>query len=354
MRIALIASPFISVPPKKYGGTELFISQLAEALARLGIDVVVYANGESKVKAELRWLYAKDDWPIDGEMYSSLKDLNHTSWSVNDCWQDADIIHLNNAPGLAFSRLDGPRFVYTVHHPQLECLSAFYSSFPNVEFVSISNFQKEREPLKRIRTIPHGIDLSPYRLQTKKTEYLSFLGRIAPVKGIHNAIEIAKRSGVPLKIAGEVQPMFRDYFESRIKPHVDGKFIEYLGEADLAMKNELLGNSMAMLFPIEWDEPFGLVMIEAMATGTPVIAFPGGSVAEIVRDGISGFVCRDVEAAVKRVREVKAIKPATVRAYAQQHFSVERMVQDYLTLYREIYDEVAIIEDGDFGRQAAA
>ena len=135
---------------------------------------------------------------------------------------------------------------------------------------------------------------------------------------------------------------------------VDGKFIEYIGEADLALKNELLGNSMAMLFPIEWDEPFGLVMVEAMATGTPVIAFPGGSVAEVVRDGISGFVCSGIEDAVSCVREVGAMRPATIRAYAQQYFSVERMVQDYLALYRELYDEVTIIEDTDFGRQAAA
>ena len=355
MRVALIASPFISVPPKKYGGTELFISQLAEGLMRLGVKVVVYANGESTVQAELRWLYAKDDWPIDGELYSSLKDLNHVSWAVSDCWQDADIIHLNNAPGLAFARICGRRLVYTVHHPHLSNLSTFYAGFPGVEFVCISDFQRDKEQLQRTRTIYHGIDLTSYRLQTKKTDYFSFLGRIAPVKGIHNAIEIAKRSGIPLKIAGEVQPVFRDYFDSCVRPHLDGKFIEYLGEADLALKNELLGNSLALLFPIEWDEPFGLVMVEAMATGTPVIAFPGGSVAEIVRDGISGFVSSGVDEAVARVRELEALKPAAVRAYAQQNFSVECMVQRYLALYRELYDEAAPVKDSSgIGEQAVA
>jgi len=354
MRIALIASPFISVPPKKYGGTELFIAQLAEGLTQLGADVVVYANGESTVSAELRWMYAGDDWPIDGEMYSSLKDLNHTSWAVNDCLHDADIIHLNNAPGLAFSRLSGPRWVYTLHHPHLTALSRFYASFKDVEFVSISDDQKKKEPLTRIRTIHHGIDLSQYQLQSKKSGYLSFLGRIAPVKGIHNAIEIAKRSEIPLKIAGEVQPLFREYFETRIKPQIDGKFIEYVGEADLALKNELLGNSMAMLFPIEWDEPFGLVMVEAMATGTPVIAFPGGSVPEIVRDGVSGFICSGVGDAVVRLREARTIKPASIRAYVQQHFSTERMVQNYLALYQEMYEDVALFEDSGVRRQAAA
>jgi glycosyltransferase involved in cell wall biosynthesis len=355
MRIALIASPFLSVPPKQYGGTELFIAQLAEGLAGMGAEVVVYANGESRVNVEVRWLYAEDDWPIDGEMYASLKDLNHTSWAINDCFPYADVIHLNNAPGLAFTRKRGPHWVYTVHHPHLPALTQFYSGFQeNVDFVSISDFQKRNEPLKRIRTIHHGIDLHLYELQTKKQQYLSFLGRIAPVKGVHNAIEIAKRSGIPLKVAGEVQPMYREYFESRVKPQIDGKFIEYVGPADLAMKNELLGNSMALLFPIEWDEPFGLVMVEAMAVGTPVIAFPGGSVQEVVRDGVSGFICAGVDDAVSRLSKVASLRPATIRAYTQQYFSVERMVQDYLALYRERYDEVTLFEGSDIGSQAAA
>ncbi len=172
------------------------------------------------------------------------------------------------------------------------------------------------------------------------------------MKGIHNAIEIAKRSGIPLKIAGEVQPIFREYFDSCVRPHLDGKFIEYVGEADHALKNELLGNSTAMLFPIEWDEPFGLVMVEAMATGTPVIAFPGGSVAEVVQDGISGFVCSGVQDAVARLPQAQALKPAAIRAYAQQFFSVERMVQDYLALYRELNEEAAPVKDS--GREEHA
>jgi glycosyltransferase involved in cell wall biosynthesis len=354
MRIALIASPFISVPPKRYGGTELFIAQLAEGLTRLGVDVVVYANGESTVKAELRSLYPEDDWPIGGELYSNLKDLNHTSWAVSDCWHKVDVIHLNNTPGLVFSRIKGPRWVYTLHHPRLPELSQFYDGFPNVEFVSISNFQRERERLKRIRTIHHGIDLSPYKLRTRKADYFCFLGRIAPVKGVHNAIQIAKRCGIPLKIAGEVQPMYREYFNACIRPHLDGKNVEYVGEADIALKNELLGNAMAMLFPIEWDEPFGLVLVEAMATGTPVIAFPGGSVTEIVRGGVSGFICKNVDEAVARVGDLHTLKPAGVRAYAQQYFSAERMVRDYLALYCEMFDEIGPVAATSVERQAAA
>lgn len=354
MRIALIASPFISVPPIRYGGTELFIAQLAEGLTRLGTDVVVYANGQSSVGAELRWLYPEDDWPIRGELYSSLKDMSHTSWAVNDCWHQADIIHLNNAPGLVFSRMKGPRWVYTLHHPKVPELSAFYSGFSEVEYVSISNFQRQGEALPRIRTIHHGIDLSSYHLQTRKAGYFSFLGRIAPVKGVHSAIQIAKRCGIPLKIAGEIQPIYRDYFDSQIRPHLDGNNVEYVGEANLALKDELLGNSVAMLFPIEWDEPFGLVLAEAMATGTPILAFPGGSVAEIVRDGVSGFICHGVDDAVAKVKNIETLKPAAIRAYAQQHFSVERMVQEYLALYREMSDESALVTEESAERQAAA
>src|SRR5262249_23498090 len=138
-------------------------------------------------------------------------------------------------------------------------------------------------------------DLRLYQLRSRKQDYLCFLGRIAPIKGTHIAIEVAKKSGIPLKIAGEIQPIYRAYFEQQIQPHLDGKFIEYVGEVDLAGKNELVGDSVAMLFPIQWDEPFGLVMIEAMACGTPVLALPGGSVPEVIRDGIAGFCCQTPE-----------------------------------------------------------
>jgi len=196
-----------------------------------------------------------------------------------------------------------------------------------------------RIALTHVQTIHHGIDLSRYRLCENKKHYLSFLGRIAPVKGTHLAIAVAKKSGIPLKIAGEVQPLFRDYFESEVKPHIDGKFVEYVGEADLATKNELLGNSLALLFPIQWDEPFGLVMIEAMACGTPVLALPGGSVKEVVSDGVSGYVCCSVEELARRAREIEtSIRPATVRFYAKEYFSLERMVAEYEHLYSAIRD----------------
>ncbi len=335
MRIALIAPPFIPVPPKVYGGTELFIGHLAEGLKANGIDVVVYANGESTVGVEVKSLYPESQWPLDGDIFSNMKDLNHTSWAIADAAADCDIIHLNNAPGLSATRLVDLPFIYTVHHPHEQGLSNFYSFYPDVDYVTISDFQRSVEVMPKMRTIHHGILMGQYRVREKKEPYLSFIGRLAQVKGPHLAIQVAKKTGIPLKIAGEIQPLFASYYDSEVKPHVDGKFIEYIGEADLEAKNELLGNSMAMLFPIQWNEPFGLVMIEAMACGTPVIALPGGSVPEIVRDGISGFVCKDVDEMASRVRDLN-IAPNLIRKYTEENFSVEVMTKKYLDLYEEI------------------
>lgn len=337
MRVAIVAPPFISVPPPRYGGTELFIAQLAAGLRNSGVDVVVYANGESTLDVETRWLFSKAQWPIKGEVYDNLKDLNHTTWAIKDAARTCDLIHINNAPGLICSRFVNRAFVYTVHHPHLPELSDFYSYFPEVNYVTISDFQRLQETLPRLQTIHHGLDISRYEHREKKQDYLAFLGRIAPIKAPHLAIQAAKKAGIPLKMAGEVQPMFRGYFEAQIKPHLDGKSVEYLGEADLAGKNELLGNALAMLFPIQWDEPFGLVMLEAMACGTPVLALPGGSVREVIENGVNGFICQSVDEMAARARTVgREIPPALVRQSVTQRFSLEHMTSRYAKLYYSI------------------
>ena len=342
MRVALVAPPFLPVPPRRYGGTELFIAQLAEGLQAKGVDVVVYTISESTVGVETRWFYKDAQWPIKGEVFDNLKDMNHSSWAIRDAGKDCDVVHLHNVPSLMFTRYVETQFVYTVHHVHEEPMSAIYANVPEVEFVTISEFQRRQESMARIRTIHHGVDLKLYQFQETKQDYLAFLGRIAPIKGTHLAIEVAKKTGIPLKIAGEVQPIFQDYFDRMVKPHVDGKFIEFVGEVDLDAKNELLGNAKAMLFPIQWNEPFGLVMIEAMACGTPVLALPGGSVEEVVRDGISGFVCNNVEDMANRAKHsLSAIEPTTVRNYACQYFSVDRMVDDYIDLYQEMIGDVS-------------
>lgn len=334
MIIGLVASPFVEVPPRRYGGTELFIANLAIGLKTLGHQVVVYANGESNLPVEVRSLYPQSLWPLTGDYSETLTDINHAAWAIRDAAEICDVIHVNSLHGLPPSRFCRTPFVYTIHHDHHQALSDFYSYHPEVHFVTVSHFQQRLEEMPCLKTIHHGIDLSLYQVCEKKQQYLSFLGRIAPFKGTHLAIEVAKKCGIPLKIAGEVQPLFQDYFDREVKPHIDGKFIEFVGEVDLEAKNELLGGSLALLFPIEWNEPFGLVMIEAMACGTPVLALPGGAVPEVVRDGVSGYVCRSLDEMADYACEIQTlVRPATVRKYAETHFTVERMAADYLRLY---------------------
>lgn len=341
MRVALIASPFISVPPRKYGGTELFIANLAEGLNSAGIPAVVYSNGESTVKAENRWCYRDAEWPLSTEGSGMFKELDHVAWSIQDAARDCDLIHINSAPAVTYSRFVPRPFVCTLHHPYEQPLTRFYERYPNVFYTAISHHQASLHPTLDLRTIHHGLDFRKYRLQTDKEGYLCFLGRIAPIKGTHLAVQVAKRTGIPLKIAGEIQPIYRGYYDTMVKPHVDGKFIEYVGEVDLEAKNQLLGGSIGMLFPIQWEEPFGLVLIESMACGTPVFAFPGGAVGEIVSEGISGNISATVEEMASAVAK-EVFTPSVVRNWAETMFSVETMVDRYVDLYREILNRKTV------------
>ncbi|HEX7962064.1 MAG TPA: glycosyltransferase family 4 protein, partial [Terriglobales bacterium] len=317
---------------------ELFIAHLAEGLHRRGLQVVVYTNGESSVNVEKRWTYPNSQWPLRKGDYAEVRDAEHSSWSIRDAASHCDLIHVNTHQSLTYTRFVQQHFVCTLHHAYEPELGAFYERYPDVAYVSISDFQRKQHHLPRNRTIYHGIDLEQYSVQLDKEEYLSFIGRIAPVKGTHSAIEVAHQTGIPLKIAGEVQPEYREYFERKIKPFLDGKFIEYVGPANFDTKNELLGHSLAMLFPIHWNEPFGLVMVEAMACETPVLALPGGSVTEIVRDGVSGFVCRSVQQMAKQARDLK-FSPTLIRRYAEEHFSLDHMVHEYAVYYEAVLGE---------------
>ena len=336
MKLALIAPPFIPVPPPAYGGTELFIAHLAEELTSRGHEVIVYANGESKLRCEVRWLYPKAQWPPSTLGDGELRHLNHCAWALRDAeHSNVDLVHLNDALALPLaSFLDIPA-VHTLHHPHDADLSGFYCEHADVTYVTISHSQAAHEHMPRLHTIHHGIRLADYFSVERKSRYLSFLGRIAPMKGTHLAIQVAKRTGIPLKIAGEIQPVFRDYWEREIEPNVDGRLIEYVGQAGPATKNDLLGNALALLFPIQWDEPFGLVMIEAMACGTPVLALPGGAVEEIVQDGVSGWICHDIAELSARARGPD-ISAQSCRAHVERHFSVERMAENYERVYRSL------------------
>jgi glycosyltransferase involved in cell wall biosynthesis len=335
MRVALISSPFICVPPIRYGGTELFIAHLAEGLERRGVEVVVYCNGDSTVNAEKRSCYPHSEWPLSTETSGMLKELDHLSWSIEEAAKTCDLIHINSAPAITYSRYVSTPFVCTLHHPHETALTRMYERYPEIHYAAISEHQASVHPTLAVTTIQHGIDMTKYQLQLKKEDYLCFLGRIAPIKGVHIAIDVAKRAGIPLKIAGEIQPIFRDYFDSMVKPHIDGSLIEYVGEADMEMKNRLLGASRGLLFPIQWSEPFGLVMLEAMACGTPVFAFPGGSVPEIVQPGISGAISSTAEEMADAARNT-TYSPQAVRSWVEQRFSVDIMVQRYAALYEGI------------------
>jgi glycosyltransferase involved in cell wall biosynthesis len=338
LKIALIAPPFIAVPPADYGGTELFVAQLAEGLQRAGTQVVVYANGESTVDVERRSLYKQSRWPIKNAEHALIRATNHESWAIQDAAKECDIIHVHSPHALTFTRFIDKPTVLTLHGPHDPKLSEFYAYFPDVYYVAISNSQCKSETMPHIRTIYHGVNPGQYTFRQQKQRYLSFIGRLALIKGAHLAIEVARQTGIPLKIAGDVQPINRDYYEKKIQPQIDGELIQYIGTADFKAKNDLLSNSMAMLFPIQWREPFGLVMVEAMACGTPVLAKPGGSVAEIVRDGVSGYICRNVQQMAECVSKLD-LDTAGIRRYVEENFSIDRMVHSYLSLYEDALRE---------------
>jgi glycosyltransferase involved in cell wall biosynthesis len=335
MRIALIAPPFIAVPLAHYGGTELFTANLARGLHARGHDVTVYANGDSRLPCRIKWRYPHAEWPLDDPIRAQFKNVDHTAWAMRDAAASVDLVHLNDIVGVPMTPFIDVPTVLTLHHPHEPALSEQYLRYPEVDYVAIGAWLARREPMPRLHMIHHGILMGDYTSSGAKDDYVTFLGRMAPCKGPHLAVEVARQAGVRLKLAGEVQPIFRDYWEQQVLPHVDGHQIEYVGEADHAQKRELLSRARALLFPIQWEEPFGLVMIEAMACGTPVLAFAGGSVAEIVQDGVNGWICGD---SIDMAAHIASPLPssAACRAFVSRHFGVDRMVDGYLRLYDQI------------------
>jgi glycosyltransferase involved in cell wall biosynthesis len=275
---------------------------------------------------------------------AQLKNADHTAWAIRDAARSVDVLHLNDIVGIPFTMFVATPAVLTVHHTHEPALSEQYLKYPNVDYVAIASWLARREPMPRMHMVHHGIPVTDYTFSDEKDDYVAFLGRMAPCKGPHLAIEAARLAGCRLKMAGEIQPVFRDYWEQQVRPHIDGTQVEYVGEADLATKNTLLSKARALLFPIQWEEPFGLVMIEAMACGTPVLAFPGGSVTEIVRDGVNGWICHDVVEMAGRIKclirvephihaAAPGLTPAACREFVDRHFSVAKMADRYLDVY---------------------
>jgi glycosyltransferase involved in cell wall biosynthesis len=338
VRIALISTPFLSVPPRLYGGTELVVYELADGLVRMGHDVELFATGDSRTRATLRSLYAETQWPPD-----PLADLNHVSWAMEEIGLRGpfDVIHAHSAAALACARfVPGSPMVYTIHHARDESLSAFYRHFPEAHYIAISEDQRCREvPLRHIQVIHHGLDPARYQCSSSLGAYVCFIGRYSRVKGPHTAIDVARDARVVIRMAGEVHQPDELWADVELRPRLAQPHVAELGPIGIAVKARLLARARALLAPIEWNEPFGLVLIEAMLSGCPVVAFPMGSVPELVEEGLTGFIATSPAHMTELIRPGGAVDRfdrARCRERASERFSAERMVADHVALYERI------------------
>ncbi len=338
MHIAQVSPLFESVPPKYYGGTERVVSYLTEELVRQGHDVTLYASGDSITKARLvaacRRSLRLDKHCVD--------QLAHHVLMLELLAKEAgeyDIIHYHvDDLHFSLSRRARVPHVTTLHgRMDIPDLAGLYREFADVPVVSISNAQ--REPLPEANwqgTVYHGLPGDLYRFREEHGTYLAFLGRISPEKRVDRAIEIARHVGMPLKIAAKVDSVDREYFDATIAPLLRGPGTEYVGEIGEGEKDELLGNAYALLFPIDWPEPFGLVMIEALACGTPVIAYRRGSVPEVLEHGVTGFIVTGLDDAIAAAEKVARLDRRRCRHVFEERFTAERMARDYLAVYEKL------------------
>jgi glycosyltransferase involved in cell wall biosynthesis len=349
MHIAQIAPLTEAVPPKLYGGTERVVHWLTEELVALGHEVTLYASGDSQTSAKL-----EAPWPRALRLDSSIRDPNalHIMMleHVRQRAHEFDMLHfhLDYYPFSVFARQATP-FVTTLHgRLDLPEHQPLFATFPTLPVISISNAQ--RRPVAHagwVRTIHHGLPENLLTPQPVKPSYLAFLGRIAPEKGVDRAIHIAREVGIPLKMAAKVDRADREYFEEKIKHLIDGKHIEYIGEIADHQKSEFLSGALGLMVTIDWPEPFGLVMIEAMACGTPVIAWNCGSVPEVIDSGVTGFVVDSIEEAVSAVGLIGNLDRRRIREVFDQRFTAGRMARDYVTIYRRLLEGGAPLQRVD-------
>jgi glycosyltransferase involved in cell wall biosynthesis len=340
MRIAQVAPLYESVPPKYYGGTERVVSYLTEALVKLGHEVTLYASGDSVTQARLRPICHRA-LRLDKQSVDPVADHVYLAEQVYQECGRYDVVH-SHIDYLAYPLLRRMRTAnLTTLHGRLDIpnLSNLYREFSDAQVVSISNYQ--RLPLSWanwLGTVYHGLPEELYTFREAPGRYLAFLGRISPEKRVDTAIEIAKQAGLPIKIAAKVDKVDREYFETLIKPLLDHPGIEYVGEIGEAEKDEFLGNAAALLFPIDWPEPFGLVMIEALACGTPVIARLHGAVPEVLEQGLTGFVIKDIPGAVQAVKRIPRLSRKKCRQVFEERFTATRMAKDYLAIYQRLIE----------------
>jgi len=338
MRIAQVPPLHEAVPPKLYGGTERVVSYLTEELVALGHDVTLFASGDSVTSARLEASVPRA-LRLDPAIRDSI--APHIVMMERVCREadQFDFIHFHTDyfSYSLFSRQKTP-WMTTLHgRLDLPELQAVYDTFSSVPVVSISNAQRRPLPQANyVATVHHGVPAERLTPQPVTPSYLAFLGRIAPEKRPDTAIRIARRCGIPLRIAAKVDRADEEYFEQVIKPMLREPGVEMIGEINEAQKPDFLSGALALLMPIEWPEPFGLVMIEAMACGTPVIAFNRGSVPEIVDNGVSGFIVEDETGAVGAVERLHRLNRGGVRQRFEERFTARRMAEDYLVLYRRL------------------
>lgn len=351
MKVAILAPAWFAVPPTGYGGIEWVVSLLADGLVDAGHDVTLFASGDSRTKAKLEAVYPE----------APSRQIGRTFWELRhalSCFAGAsefDVI--NDHTGMLGAALGGTiatPVAHTVHGPLDGQAGEIYEQIgrvaPTVGLISISmNQRKPRPDLNWIANCPNALDFSIYPCKPHRGDYLLFLGRMSPDKGAHRAIAVAMEAGLPLKLAGKLQEQKeREYFHELVEPHlVDG--IEYLGEVTHGEKVELLQNARATLFPIEWEEPFGLVMIESMACGTPVVATRWGAVPEVIEHGRSGIIVDDYRAMAAALSEADELDPNELRRYVEAEFSPRRMVADYV----EAYEKALASGDSRAGAQRA-
>lgn len=342
MRIAQLAPLAESVPPRLYGGTERVIAWLVDELVKLGHDVTLFASGDSRTKAKLYPV-----WPRALRLGRMGVDPNAACAMLVEAIAEHaagfDLIHshVDWLPLPVLSRTDVP-YLTTMHgRLDLPGLPDVIGAFPKAPFVSISDNQ--RRPLLEanwIATIQHGLPKDLFRPSYEPGSYLAFLGRLTVDKGPEDAMRIARAAGMPLRIAAKIPRAETAYFKKKLEPNIDGEKIELVGEVDEARKQPFLAGAAALLFPIDWPEPFGLVMIEAMACGTPVIAYRSGSVPEVVEDGVTGFVVENAAKAIEAVNDLGRLDRRAVRARFEERFVASRMAREYESRYRELIARV--------------
>ncbi|MBR1222579.1 glycosyltransferase family 4 protein [Bradyrhizobium sp. U87765 SZCCT0131] len=338
MRIAQISPLTEAVPPKLYGGTERVISWLTDELVSLGHDVSLFASGDSTTRARLEPM-----WPRALRLDGSVRDPNalHMMMIEHVCRRahEFDILHfhLDYYPFSVMSRQPTP-FVTTLHgRLDLPEHQPMFETFSSIPVISISNAQ--RRPVHHARwvgTVHHGLPHDLLTPQPKTPAYLGFLGRISPEKRVDRAVRIAERCGLPLKVAAKVDRVDADYFNDEIRGLLAQPHVEFIGEISDDQKSEFLSGALALIVPIDWPEPFGLVMIEAMACGTPVIAYNRGSVPEVVEDGVTGFIVEDETSAVAALRNITSLSRTVIRQRFEERFTASRMAKDYLDIYGNV------------------